>query len=358
VLVLCFGGRRTAGKAHRRLEAQLHGQGDTLLDSEVVEVNAKRKAFGYDPHRLLPGTLAPALTWGLFGLVLGSSGWVSGIVWAVLGAVCGGLFSYYSVTHLSKREWTQIGRRLPASSSALAVFVETADVREILKSTGSLHPVTASVARIAGDLGAQVFAGSSMAPEVPEGAPVDHLSDDRATALSMVLLRHPGAGTAKQIASKMAQHAKGKDPTFAVELIVERELNGHLRVIDPKYGTWAYAKYDLVGWGVLGVAVGLLSGLISGGLFGAVDSGVATGLIWAAFGLFAGAVYGLWAGRAVTGARLKSARRLLSPGTSLVVAWTEQPITDAALAPFVTPDSQQAVLRFNSVEGGVVLETG
>jgi hypothetical protein len=292
----------------------------------------------------------------LFGLVLGSSGWVSAIIWAVIGAVCGGLFSYYSVTHLSKREWAQIGRRLPANSSILAVFVETDDVRALLKSTDSLHPATASAARITTDLGAQVFARSGMALEVPARPPSADVVADRVTTLSMILLRYAAESTAKQTAAKMAHHGKGADPSFAVEIMVERHPNGDLGVVDPKYGTWGWAKSDLISWGLLGVVVGLLSGLISGGLFGAVDSGIATGLIWAAFGLFAGALYGLWAGRAVTGRRLKSAARLLTPGTSLVVAWSEQPITNAVLAPYVTPDSQHLVLHFNSIEGGVVLE--
>jgi hypothetical protein len=355
VLVMCFDSRRSARKARRSFEGQLGTHDDTVLDSTVVEVNAKHKAFGYDPHRLLPGTLVPALTWGLFGLVLGSSGWVSAIIWAVIGAICGGLFSYYSVTHLSKGEWAQIGHRLPANSSILAVFVETDDVRALLKSTDSLNPATASAARITTDLGAQVFAGSGMAPMAPARPPSADLAN-RATTLSMIMLRYAAESTAKQTAAKMAHHAKGADPAFAVEIMVERHPNGDLRVVDPKYGTWGWAKSDLVSWGVLGVAVGLLSGLISGGLFGAVHSGIATGLIWAAFGLFAGALYGLWAGRAVTGRRLKSAARLLTPGTSLVVAWSEQPITGTVLAPYVTADSQHLVLHFNSIEGGVVLE--
>jgi hypothetical protein len=290
--------------------------------------------------------------------VLGSDGWVSAIIWAVIGAICGGLFSYYSVTHLSKSEWARIGCRLPANSSSLAVFVATDDVRGLLESTASLNPVTASVARITTELAAQVFAGPAMAVPRPTGA-LDHdLVADRATALSMIMLRYSSANVAKQTVAAMSEHSKGADPTFAVELMVERHPNGHLHVIDPKYGTWAYAKYDVLAWGLLGVGVGLLSGLISGGLFGAVDSGVTTGLIWAVFGLFAGSLYGLWAGRTVTARRLRSAEQLLARGTALVVAWSEQPITEAVLAPYVQPDSQQVVLRFNSVEGGVVLEAG
>ena len=195
-----------------------------------------------------------------------------------------------------------------------------------------------------------------MAPEVPADPAGHPPLANRAPTLSMIMLRYATESAAKQTASKMAQHAKGAVPSFAVELVVERHPDGELRVVDPKYGTWAWAKSDLVSWGLLGVGVGLLSGLVSGGLFGAVHSGIATGLIWAAFGLFAGALYGLWAGRAVTGRQLQSAARLLKPGTSLVVAWSDQSITDTVLVPYVTPDTQHLVLNFNSIEGGVVLE--
>jgi hypothetical protein len=354
---MCFHGRKTAAKTRRGFANQRTEEGDALLDSTIVEVNAKHKAFAYDPHRILPGTLIPALTWGLFGLVLGSSGWVSAIIWAVIGAICGGLFSYYSVTHLSKSQWARVGRSLPANSSGLAVFAETDDSRGLLNSTASLHPATASVAHITTDLGAQALA-AAMAHDAPADGAGDHQAANRATVVSMILFRYAAESTAKQIAAKMAQHAKGVVPSFAVELTVERHPDGDLRVVDPKYGTLGWAKSDLVSWGLLGVGVGLLSGLISGDLFGAVDSGIVTGLIWAAFGLFAGALYGLFAGRAVTGRRLKSAARLLAPGTSLVVAWSEQSVTDAVLAPYARPDSQHVVLHFNSIEGGVALEAG
>jgi hypothetical protein len=358
VLVMSFRGRKSARKARRTLDAELHAREGTVLDSTVVEVNAKHKAFGYDPHRLLPGTLVPALTWGLFGLVLGSSGWVSGVVWAVIGGVCGGLFSYYSVTHLSKHAWARIGGRLPANSSTLAVYAEIDDVRALLEPAGKLGPTTASVAGISADLSPHVFAGPGMAVEVPNGAHSTGIVPDGATIMTMVMLRYPGAGTAKQIASSMAEHEKKAGRGLSVEVFVESDADGHLHVVDPKYGSWGWAKSDLVSWGLFGVGVGLLSGLISGGLFGAVDSGITTGLIWAAFGLFAGALYGLWAGRAVSARRLESARRLLSAGTSMVVAWSEQPITGAVLTPYVTTGSRHVVLRFNSIEGGVVLEAG
>jgi hypothetical protein len=62
--------------------------------------------------------LTPALTWGAFGLVLGSAGLASAVIWSMIGAVCGGLYSYYAVRHATKTELARIGGRLPAQSSA------------------------------------------------------------------------------------------------------------------------------------------------------------------------------------------------------------------------------------------------
>ena len=42
--------------------------------------------------RVVAGTVTPAVTWGLFGL-LASGGWSGLLIWAVVGAVCGGLYA-------------------------------------------------------------------------------------------------------------------------------------------------------------------------------------------------------------------------------------------------------------------------
>src|SRR5262249_2601986 len=117
VLLQCFSGNKAAGKARRGLDAQLKGQGAVLLDSVVVQVDAKHKASVYDPRRVVQGTLTAFLTWGLFGLVAG--GLKSAALWAILGAVCGGLWAYYTEHLLRKDELARVGARLPASSSAL-----------------------------------------------------------------------------------------------------------------------------------------------------------------------------------------------------------------------------------------------
>ena len=83
-------------------------------------------------------------------------------------------------------------------------------------------------------------------------------------------------------------------------------------------------KEDIIGWGVFGVAVGAITGFVgNGGILGSIESGVVTGVLWAIFGLFAGALYGLWAGRAVSARRLKGVGPLLPPDSSVILAWAD-----------------------------------
>ena len=57
------------------------------------------------------------------------------------------------------------------------------------------------------------------------------------------------------------------------------------------------SKSDVVSWGAFGLVFGLIVGFAgNGGIFSSIESGVVTGVLWAIFGLVAGALYGLWAG--------------------------------------------------------------
>ena len=132
MLLACFAEPKVAAKARRPLDQKLRSGGDVVLDTVVLKVNEKHKPSVYDPRRVLAGTLAPALTWGLFGLI--TSGVQGLVIWAVLGALCGWLFTYYSysVRHVTKAQLAQIGTRLPVDSSALLTFAETSDPRRVL----------------------------------------------------------------------------------------------------------------------------------------------------------------------------------------------------------------------------------
>ena len=102
VLLVCFAGAKRASHVRSELGKGLRSSGADLLDEAVLKVNGKGKAQVYDPRRTLAGTLTPALTWGLFGLLAG--GWKGLVIWAVVGALCGGLWAYYTEHIASKSE--------------------------------------------------------------------------------------------------------------------------------------------------------------------------------------------------------------------------------------------------------------
>jgi uncharacterized membrane protein len=355
MLLECFSGNKAADQARHSLDAQLKSQGDALLDTVVLQVNAKHKVSLHDPRRVVQGTLTATLTWGLFGLVAG--GLKSLAIWAILGAICGGLWAYYTEHLLRKDELARIGARLPANSSALVTFAETSDPRGLLKGAAAHGPATASVAGIGDDLAARVFAGAIDPIEVPSRPEGAALTPSQSAPTSMILLRYPDPGTAGQVASRAAQASKKTAGPVQVELVIRVDRDGRRHVADPSHGVKAWAKSDLVSWGLFGVVVGALAGAFGGGgVHGFVDDAVVTGIGWAVFGLVAGALYGLWAGRAVSGRRLKGLRGLLVPGSSMLVAWADGPVRPDTMGMLTGPGSQRLILRFNPVEGGAVLE--
>ncbi|GAB3787576.1 hypothetical protein [Nocardioides ungokensis] len=354
MLLECFGERAAAEKARHGLDEQLKSQGDELLDSVVLEVDAKHHASVHDPRRVVQGTLTAALTWGVFGLVAG--GLESLALWAVIGALCGGLYAYYTEHLLRKDELTRIGARLPADSSALLTFVETSDPRSLVKATTGHEPATASVAGIGDDLAAHVFNGATDPIEQPARPAGAEATPNESALTSMILLRYPDPETARQVASRAAPTGKKAAGPVQVELVIRDDGHGRRHVADPSQGVKAWAKADVVSWGLFGVVVGGLAGALGDGALGTVGDAVVTGLAWAAFGLVAGALYGLWAGRAVSARRLKGLRGLLTPGSSMLVAWAEGPLRPETLGEFALPGSQRLVLRFNPVDGGAVLE--
>jgi hypothetical protein len=358
VVLVCFDKLKAAAKARRPLEGKLRSDGAGLLDSVVLRVNAKHKASVYDPRRVVQGTLTAALTWGLFGLVAG--GLKSAAIWAILGAICGGLWAYYTEHLLRKHELARIGARLPANSSALVIFAESSDPRSLLKATAAHAPATASMAAVGDDLGARVFAGATDPVEVSRSPAGAAIPPGQTAPTSMIMLRYPSTGTAKQVASKAAPTSKkaAAASPVQVELVIWADSGGRRHVADPSQGVEAWAKSDLVSWGLFGVVVGALAGAFGGGgVHSFVSDAVVTGIGWAVFGLVAGALYGLWAGRAVSARRLKGLSGLLVPGSSILLAWADGPVGPDTIDALTAPGSQRLILRFNSVEGGAVLET-
>jgi uncharacterized membrane protein len=333
VLLACFDGHSGAAHARGKLMKRIGATGDAVVDDVIVSVDAKGQAHVHDPHRVLAGTLTSALTWGAFGLLAGGD--VRGlIVWGVLGAICGGVYAYASEHVLAKSDLAQIGKQLAPNSSAVIAFVESADEDAVVAAASTGTSITSSAAIDA------TLSSHSISPD-----------DVGEAALSMTLLRYDGEHTArKALASVRASDAR-------VELVVEVSPSGRPRVVSPTEGVAAMSKSDIISWGGFGVVFGLLVGFFgNGGIFSALEDGLVTGLAWALFGLVAGALYGLWAGRAASSRRVKSLRALLPPNTSTAVIWIAGTST-AALDAQARSASRSVTLYFHPSTRGAVLQT-
>jgi len=356
VLLVCFASKKGASGSQRALEAKLRSNGDHVLQTTILRVDGKHKASVHDPRRVLAGTLTAGLTWGLFGLVAGTNKVESTIVWAVLGAICGGAYAYLTEHVLTKSELGRIGAKLVPNSSALLTYAETSDPDRLLAASHAYEPSAASVAVIDADLRARVFAGGASPVEVPHASGAGPLPD-QASLLSMILFRYPDPKAAPHVAAQVPKAKAPHGGAPQIELVIETNDNGRWHVIDPSRGTAAWARSDVVSWGLFGLVFGALAGAIGGGgLHGLVKGGVVTGIGWAIFGLFAGTLYGLWAGRSISARRLEGIGPLLGHGTSALLAWAEGDIRQDALDALEQPGAQRLVLRFNAVERGAVLE--
>jgi len=118
----------------------------------------------------------------------------------------------------------------------------------------------------------------------------------------------------------------------------------------------ATAKSGAPWWAALGLVFGLIAGSSGDvGILSSLQDGLVTAIAWGIFGLGAGALYGLWAGRAISARRLKGVSPLLPPDTSAMIAWADGAVTQQAING-VSTDSESLALRFNLDGHGVVVE--
>ena len=351
LLLACFRGRKTAGKARRTVETQVQAQGAELLDTVVLEIDGKHKATTHDPRNVLRTTVTVALVWGACGL-LGANGLWSVLFWGAVGAVGALLFMYYSIHHLTKSELARIGSAFPPDSSALVIWAGTKDARRLLETVASRKPSVASAAAIGADLSTRVYSGASDPVDVSPGSEDGLRTDD--TVLSLVMLRYPSPEAAKQ----MGLHPPIETP-LEVGTMIRSDADGHRHVSDPSLGVRAAAKSDALWWGGFGLVFGGLAGAAGGGaLLGLIEGGVLSAIVWGVVGLGVGALYGAVDLKAFSARSLKNVGSLAAPGTSIVVALVDaqSPLTKDVLDAYNTPGSQRLVLNFNGGEGGAVLE--
>jgi hypothetical protein len=290
-----------------------------------------------------PAPLPAAFTWGVFGLLTCSSA-AGTLASALSGAILGGLYAYLHEHALAATTLARIGARVPPGSSALALFTSTGEPNTLTTQSLQMAAARVSVATISGDLTAQIQP-ESVGP-----------SQDSDVELTMVLTRYPEQDTAAAV------KARPRSARVQVELVVRVEPSGRIHVADPTHSTGAFARSDLLSWGGFGLVCGAVAGAVNGGGWIGLAGGAAVlasawGL-FGLFGLFAGGLYGLWAGRAVSRRRLTGLTALLSPGTSNLLAWVDGAATSQDLHSLDSPGCQQLTLSFNDSAAGPALTSG
>jgi hypothetical protein len=347
VLLACFPGAKNAAQDRRAVERRLRRDGNHVLETTVVEVNSAGKVSVRDPRRVLVGALTSALTWGVFGLV--SGGWPSLVFSALLGAVWGGWAARSHAHHPTGVQLARAAARLPPDSSSLLVFAGATNAESVLAAGEAANATVSSVALIAGDLSATILHAGG----VGESAGSDPDS------LRMVLVRYDDVAAAKEVASRMTAGGKA-DASLDVELVIEIDRSGRTRVSDPKLGAAAVARYNARSWSVLGLICGALAGLTGGhGFIGFLEGGLVTAVAWGLFGAGAGALYGLWVGRAISARRLRPIAPLLHENSSMLFAWTDAPPGDQTPFLFATGAEQERLtLSFAATDRGPVLALG
>lgn len=356
VLLACFEGHKRAAKVRHPLSEQIKAAGAEILDEAVFVVTPKGKARVYDPRRVVAGTLIAALIWGGIALLGGGTGW-SVLIQAVLGAVAGGLYAYYTEHLSNKGQLARLGKQLPPDSSAILAYAVGATSAELAAVAAKFDPYPLSVATISTDLSATVLKGRTLSPAGAPAAAGGSVAADRHTLLTMLWFRYPGAGTAERVNAEAGSKANASHSAIETDLLFRTDPGGRRHVVSPSAGAGATAKSAYGGWAIYGVVIGLIAGFTgNGGLFGALTKGIVSGIAWGIVGLVAGALYGLWAGRSVSTRRRNSARPILPPDTSMVVAWAEGAPQEREVTAWSAPGSEQMILRFESAPHGAVLD--
>ena len=353
VLLACFAGARGAAKVRRQVRSLVEEwrRRDPGRSGPQGHRHAAARTV-HDPYRTRAGLLTPALTWGVFGLLAG--GWSSAALWAVCGAVCGYVFAYYFEHQLTKTELRRIGGQLPPDSSALLTFSRGTDPQGQLSAIAVCQPTMASVAEISSDLKANLYIHPAVDP-----ARMTQQGEPAAPVLSMILLRYAGERGARHALETAKAGASKAHDVPDIELLIETNQTGGRRVINPTTGSRALAIPDALTWGAFGLVWGAVVGFTAGdhGVLGPLKNGLITGVLWTLFGLGAGALYGLWAGRGVSARRLKGLDPLLPRDTSAVVAWADGDVTHQSIDRLAAAGTARLILQFQPVRDGAVLST-
>jgi len=350
ILLVCFDEPKRAQQVKEALGKEIKQGGDLILDEMVMRVDEKRRVYVYEMGKAARGAAVVAVTWGAFGLLTG--GLRGLVIWAVIGAVCGGIYMYYVAHTLSDAELKNIARCMPPNSSVLLAFLKTSHAQQIIDSVSRYSPAASSLVTVGEGMATSVISGTSDKAEQPSptSTPVQAGADGD-NPLSILVFRYTGHQTARQVEAELKEEWKKAGDAIQTEVMIEVDEQKKVHVYNPSTGVRAQAISSMISWGLSGLIVGVLTGLFSGGgLLGSLSSGVTLLITWGLFGIVAGALAAFVVNRAIPTSRLRKLSALMQADTSVILALVQGTYTHQMISDLSTHDAKMLIIRINATQ--------
>jgi uncharacterized membrane protein len=173
ILALVFAGEKRAQEVAG--DVKLGARWDTderglkIISTAIVAVDARGKTHVHETGHGTKGATVGAVAGGLLGLVGGPAGL---LVWAVGGAVIGGIAGKHVGRAIPESDLKTLGQQMSPNSSALLILVEDKDAEAIIDDMKgySARIVTLTVAdQISGEI-ATAVAGEVTVPDEGKGS--------------------------------------------------------------------------------------------------------------------------------------------------------------------------------------------
>ncbi|MFN8471060.1 MAG: DUF1269 domain-containing protein [Anaerolineae bacterium] len=129
IICFAFPGRDRAQEVAKDMKRAAKGTNYKVAASAVVEVDDKGKSHVYEGGHGGIGAGAGLVAGGLLGLIGGPAGL---LVWAIGGAVIGGVAGHYAGRAIPAEDMRALGQQLPPNSSALLFIVQDKDAEKML----------------------------------------------------------------------------------------------------------------------------------------------------------------------------------------------------------------------------------
>jgi uncharacterized membrane protein len=165
ILAFVFADQHTAKQVSGEVKFDATGEGKKVLSTAIVEVDAKGKTHVHESGHGTAGTAIGAVTGGLLGLIGGPAGL---LVWAVGGAVIGGIAGKHVGRAIPEADLKKLGQQMTPNSSALLVLAEDKDAESVINTMKGYSGVKVVTLTVGSEVSGEIATAVATDASVPE----------------------------------------------------------------------------------------------------------------------------------------------------------------------------------------------